>query len=199
MHKYIIAEFINKYWLETIDIHSKSVLTMANCMYAYFAYLYFDFAGYSALAIGTGKMLGIDVPVNFNKPFLAKNPQEFWQRWHKTLGDWLRDYFFKPFYKTLSTYKKMKPFPLLRQNIALFLTFLLMGCWNGFRFHFILSGSIFGFYSVVHNSYIYYSKKNRRDIIFGNLPKSVIKWISIFIMFNLAAFSVYVFSGKLTF
>lgn len=199
MHKFVIAEIINRYWLEPIDIKSTELLTMANSMYAYFFYLYFDFAGYSSLAVGAGKMLGIDVPINFNKPFLAVNPQDFWRRWHKTLGDWLCDYFFTPFYKSLSSVKKLKTFPLLRQNLALFMTFFLMGCWNGFKFNYILSGSIFGLYSIVHNSYYYHCRKQKRDIVFGKLNLKLVKVISIFIMFNLVAFSIYIFSGRMHF
>ena len=143
--------------------------------------------------------MGIDVPFNFDKPFLSRNPQDFWRRFHKTLGDWLKDYFFTPFYMFFSRKKSLKSYPLLRQNIAMFSTFLLMGCWNGFQKNFIISGILFGIYSVVHNSYLHYCKKKKRDIVFGNLNESVVKWISIFIMINFAAFSIYIFSGRCPF
>jgi len=199
LYKFIIAEAINRYWLGPIDAGSKEILVMINSMYAYYAYLYFDFAGYSAMAIGLGKIMGIDVPINFNKPFMAVNPQDYWRRWHKSLGDWLKDYFFMPFYKAFTKWKFMKPYPLFRQNVSLFLTFLLMGCWNGFKGNYILSGSIFGVYSVVHNSYIYYCRKNGRDIVFGNLSPLTVKILSIFIMINLTAIAIYVFSGRIPF
>jgi membrane protein involved in D-alanine export len=199
LHKFIIAEVINRYWLGPIDAGSKEFWVMMNSMYAYYAYLYFDFAGYSAMAVGLGKIMGIDVPINFNKPFLAVNPQDYWRRWHKSLGDWLKDYFFMPFYKAFSKWKFMKPYPLLRQNISLFLTFLLMGCWNGFKLNYILSGSIFGVYSVAHNSYVYYCRKKGKDIVFGNLSQLTVKLISIFIMINMTAVAIYVFSGRIPF
>lgn len=199
LHKFIIAEAINRYWLGPIDAGSKEFWVMMNSMYAYYAYLYFDFAGYSAMAIGLGKIMGIDVPINFNKPFLAVNPQDYWRRWHKSLGDWLKDYFFMPFYKAFSKWKFMKPYPLLRQNISLFLTFLLMGCWNGFKGNYILSGSIFGVYSVTHNSYVYYCRKKGKDIVFGNLSHLSVKIISIFIMINVTAIAIYIFSGRIPF
>jgi membrane protein involved in D-alanine export len=164
-------------------------------MYSYLMYLFFDFAGYSLLAMGLGYMLGVQVPFNFNSPFLAVNPKEFWQRWHKTLGDWLNDFFFRPILKSLS----LKNFstPLVRQNIALFATFSLMGCWNGFELHFILSGMLFGLYSVVHNYYSVQCKKLKRDVVFGSLPPHLVRAISIFIMFNLVAFAIYIFSGNI--
>ena len=199
LYKYICAEVVDRYWLEMIETESTKLIDMGNAMYAYFFYLFFDFAGYSAMAIGIGNMMGINVPINFNKPFLSINPQDFWRRFHKSLGDWLKDYFFMPLYMYFSRKKSLKKYPLLRQNTALFLTFLLMGLWNGFQLNFIISGMLFGLYSAVHNSYIYYCRKKRKDIVFNNLPENVVKWISIFIMVNLAAFSIYIFSGMCPF
>ncbi|MFN0033097.1 MAG: MBOAT family O-acyltransferase [Flavobacteriales bacterium] len=195
LYKFVLAEIVSRYWLPELEGRHGLHYAAAD-VYAYLLYLFFDFAGYSHLAIGLGKMLGINVPVNFNKPFLSVNPQDFWQRWHKSLGDWLRDYFFMPLYKFLSERKMLKAWPLLRQNVALFCTFLLMGCWNGFEKHYILSGAIFGLYSVVHNTYVVQCKKQKRDVMFGNLAPQTVKYISIFIMINLVAIAVYVFSGR---
>jgi len=195
-YKCIGAAAIDRYWLQMFDPALKDISSMAGNMYGYYFYLFFDFAGYSSMAIGAGKMLGFDVPINFNKPFIAVNPQDFWRRFHKSLGDWLRDYFFMPFYQFFSRKKTFKPYPLMRQNISLFLTFVLMGCWNGFEKHYLLSGAVFGLYSVTHNTYIYYSKKKNRDLIFGQMHPRMIKIISVFVMFNLAAFAIYIFSGR---
>ena len=195
-YKYICAEVTDRYWLSLYDSSSHEPLYMFHNMYGYFFYLFFDFAGYSAMAIGVGKMIGIDLPINFDKPFIARNPQDFWRRFHKSLGDWLGDYFFKPFYLFFSRKKSLKKYPLTRQNIALFSTFLLMGFWNGFQSNFIISGALFGLYSVGYNSYVYYCRKNKRDVIFGQLNEKLVTVISIFIMFNLAAISIYIFSGR---
>ena len=196
LQKFVLAELVNRYWLKNLDPGSHETTDMLSNMYAYSFFLFFDFAGYSSLACGLGRMFGIDVPENFTAPFLARNPQDFWKRWHITLGDWLRDYIFRPYYKWISGFKSLKKFPLLKQNAGLFLTFLVMGLWNGFQNNFILSGCIFGLYSVVHNSYVYYSRKKGKDVIFGNLHPAVTKWLSIFTMFNLVAFALYVFSGR---
>jgi membrane protein involved in D-alanine export len=196
LYKFILAFGISRYFLDQL-VNDGSVLFHAGTMYGYLFYLFFDFAGYSLLAIGFGQMMGIHVPMNFDKPFLAVNPKDFWKRWHATLGDWLNDYFFKPIFKELTSKKKFKP--IQRQNVALFLTFSLMGFWNGFELHFILSGMIFGLYSVIHNYYIYLCKKNGKDVFFGTLSPKWIRLISIFILFNAVAFSIYIFSGKLNF
>jgi membrane protein involved in D-alanine export len=197
--KFIAAELVKRYWLDKLDPGSHDADQVFQNMYAYTIYLFFDFAGYSSMACGLGRLFGIDVPENFRMPFLAVNPQDFWRRWHITLGDWLRDYIFRPYYKWISGIRKFKTWPLFKQNSGLFLTFLVMGLWNGFHKNFILSGIIFGIYSVVHNSYVYQSRKKGRDIIFGNLPAPVVKFISIFTMFNLACFAIYIFSGRFPF
>lgn len=197
--KFVLAEAINRFILEKLNADSREITSMLSNVYVYSFYLYFDFAGYSSLACGLARMIGIDVPNNFNNPFFAGNPQDFWRRWHATLSDWLRDYVFRPYYKWISGIQRMSKFPLLKQNLGLFLTFFIMGIWNGFKFNFVLSGTLFGLYSVVHNSYVYHSRKKGRDLVFGKLSPVYIKWISIFLMFNFACLALYVFSGRCPF
>lgn len=194
--KFIIAEIIDRYWLNIFPSTSKEFLHMANNMYAYYFYLFFDFAGYSFMALGIGKMMGMNVPLNFTNPFIAVNPQDFWRRFHISLGDWLKDYFFTPLYMFFTRKKSLKKHPIFRQNMALILTFLLMGCWNGFRFNYILSGFLFGLYSAIHNTYVIQCKKKSKDVFFGSMNPFAIKIISIVIMFNLIAFAMYIFSGR---
>ncbi len=193
-YKYIIAELISRLILNHLDAHQTPYYHVIY-MYSYLIFLFFDFAGYSLLAMSFAKFLGVTLPNNFDKPFLAVNPKEFWTKWHKSLGDWLNDYFFKPIFKELTSRKYFSP--ISRQNIALFSTFTLMGFWNGFELHFILSGMLFGIFSVIHNYYSFLCKKNKKDVLFGSLNSSIVSIISIVIMFNAVAFSIYIFSGKL--
>jgi len=194
LYKFIIAEVIRRLILAHL-VDDGSIAYHLAYMYTYLFYLFFDFAGYSLLAIGFGNFLGINVPINFDKPFLAVNPKEFWKKWHKTLGDWLNDYFFKPLFKYFTSKRILSS--IQRQGIALFLTFTLMGFWNGFELHYVLSGMLFGLYSVVHNYYVYRCKKAKKDVFFGNLNPKLVRLISIFIMFNFVAFAIYVFSGQI--
>ncbi len=194
VYKYILAEFINRLVLNHLT--DDGTLTYhIMYMYSYLIFLFFDFAGYSLLAMSFAKFIGVSLPFNFNQPFLAVNPKEFWQRWHKSLGDWLNDYFFKPIFKDFTTKQKFKP--ITRQNLALLSTFTLMGFWNGFEPHYIVSGILFGVYSIVHNYYVYLCKKNKKDVFFGTLNPKIVTLISIVFMFNAVAFSIYIFSGKL--
>ena len=194
--KFVLAEIIYRYWLGRFEPTSNDIFYMINNMYGYYFYLFFDFAGYSYMALAIGKMMGMTVPVNFTNPFVATNPQDFWRRFHISLGDWLKDYFFTPLYMFFSRNKSLKKYPLVRQNISLILTFLLMGCWNGFVSDYIISGLLFGVFSAVHNTYIAKCKKKNKDVVFGKLNPTAVTLISIFIMFNLVAFSLYIFSGR---
>ena len=194
LYKFIFAEIIQVFFLSKI-VDDGQFLFHIQYMYVYLLYLFFDFAGYSLLAMSYGYFIGIEVPYNFDKPFLSENPKVFWTRWHKSLGDWLNDFFFKPIFKDLTTRQVFKP--IQRQNVALFLTFTLMGFWNGFELHYIISGMLFGLLSVIHNYYVYLCKKNKKDVFFGNLNPKYVRLISIFMMFNYVAFAIYIFSGKL--
>ena len=194
--KYVFAELVDRYWLGQFSGPDSPALGLFSEMYAYYFYLFFDFAGYSFMALGIGRMMGIVVPVNFTNPFLATNPQEFWRTFHISLGDWLKDYFFTPLYMFLTRKKSLKAYPVLRQNTAMILTFTLMGCWNGFKAHYIVSGLLFGIFSAVHNTYVVQCKKKGRDVVYGNLSPLAVKLISIFVVFNCVAVALYIFSGR---
>ena len=105
------------YWLGKIDENSILFLIW-QIVHMHTQLIFFDFAGYSAMAVGLSIMMGIFVPMNFNHPYLAPNPQDFWRRFHITLGSWLTDYFFKPLYKYLHNFDFLKKRKLLIQNIA---------------------------------------------------------------------------------
>jgi len=196
LYKFILAGLIDQFWFEKIDLNNLAAYEVILDAYIYYLFLIFDFSGYSLMAMGLGKMMGVNVPINFIKPLLARNPKEFWKRFHKTLGDWLKDYFFIPLYKYFRSYKKFRSYPLLCQNMSLFLTFFLMGCWNGLSTNYVISGSIFGIYSIGYNTYDYYFRKNGHDIIFGGVSERITNYLSIIIMFNLVSFSLYIFSGR---
>ena len=99
LYKYIIGYIIHYYWIINLAIISNGnyALFAIMSMYSYSFYLFFDFAGYSAFAIGVSYILGIKTPENFNKPFLSRNIREFWNRWHMTLSFWFRDYVYMRF------------------------------------------------------------------------------------------------------
>lgn len=110
---------------------------------AYTIQLYFDFSGYSDMAIGLARLFGIKLPVNFNAPYQACNIIDFWRRWHITLSRFLRDYL----YFSLGGNRKGE----IRRYINLFLTMLLGGLWHGADWTFIAWGGLHGFYLIVNH------------------------------------------------
>lgn len=103
--------------------------------------IYCDFAGYSAMAIGAGRMLGIHLPVNFRTPYFAQSIQEFWRRWHISLSSWFRDYVYFPLGG--SRCGKWKNY----RNILI--VFLLSGLWHGASWSFVVWGALHGVYQIV--------------------------------------------------
>ena len=89
LYKFVLAELC--FSVMTL-FQVKNFLQLAGYAYSYGAYMFFDFAGYSLMAVGTGYMFGILVPDNFHKPFISKDMKEFWARWHISLSEWFRDF-----------------------------------------------------------------------------------------------------------
>lgn len=110
--------------------------------FGYYVFLYLNFSGYCDLAIGTAAMLGLRLPENFNSPFLARNPLEFWQRWHITLSEWLRDYVFTPLYRALRTHFAV--LGLAGAALAYLVTFGIAGLWHGPTPNYLLFGLLHG-------------------------------------------------------
>ena len=103
--------------------------------------IYCDFGGYSVIAIGAAKILGIDLMENFNTPYLSKSVSEFWRRWHISLSSWFKDYLYIP----LGGNRKSR----LRKNINLMIVFLVRGLWHGAEWSFVIWGGINGLYQVI--------------------------------------------------
>lgn len=100
--------------------------------------IYYDFSGYTDMAIGIGKMLGFDFPENFNTPYAARSISEFWRRWHITLSNWFRDYVFYPLER------RRRNHPLLSQPLNILIVFFFTGLWHGITPPFILWGLLHG-------------------------------------------------------
>jgi len=108
--------------------------------------IYCDFSGYTDIAIGSARVLGLSFPDNFAHPYWSRNISEFWQRWHISLSTWLRDYLYIP----LGGNRRGKP----RQMIYLMITMTLGGLWHGAAWHFVLWGAYHGMLLVVHKGAI---------------------------------------------
>ena len=125
-----------------------------------------DFAGYSLLAIGTARLFGIELPVNFNNPFLSRSLPEFWRRWHITLNRWLFDYIYNPLVSGSGWFRG-------RFYSALILVFLASGLWHGAALTFIVWGLMHGIGMVVHRGWDeMFRRLCRKDRRYVTLRKS---------------------------
>ena len=113
---------------------------------AYSFQIYFDFSGYSDMAIGLGKMMGFKFPENFNNPYTSKSITEFWRRWHMTLGTWMKNYLYIPLGGN-----QVNNFKLYRNLIFIF---LISGLWHGASWNFILWGAYHGLFLVLERLFL---------------------------------------------
>jgi len=159
-------------------------------MYLYTLYLFFDFAGYSLMAVGTSNILGIQTPMNFNKPFLSIDIKDFWTRWHITLSTWLRDFVFS---RVLMNAMKKKLFKSRLQNasFAYMVNMCVMGFWHGLSISYVIYGVYHGFLMA---GFEWYQKKSK--FYKKNKNKTWYKLTSWFITMHLVFIGFFIFSGE---
>ena len=133
--KVLLANRVGTLWNEVCTIGFESISTPLAWLgsLAYSMQLYFDFCGYSLMAIGLGRMLGFTIPENFHHPYLSRSVTDFWRRWHITLGAWFREYVYIP----LGGNRKGR----IRTVVNLGIVWLLTGFWHGAAWNFILWGA----------------------------------------------------------
>ncbi len=146
--KVLIANNIGSLWTEvqTLGFANVSTPLVWLGVLAYSFQLYFDFSGYSLMAIGLGRMLGFVFPQNFNYPYIAKSVTDFWRRWHMTLGSWFREYVYIP----LGGNRCSKG----RNFFNIFAVWFLTGLWHGANWNFILWGLYFWVFLMIEKSFL---------------------------------------------
>ena len=160
--------------LET-PIHQLGTLNAWVGILAYTFQIYFDFSGYSDMAIGLGRMIGFKFPENFNNPYNSRSITEFWRRWHITLGDWMKNYLYIPLggNKVKSNY---------RLYLNLWLVFFLSGLWHGDSWNFILWGVFHGIFLILDRLFL--AKFLNR---IGSIPSTIITFFIVMIGWTLFA------------
>jgi alginate O-acetyltransferase complex protein AlgI len=157
--KAFVADWLGQYIVDPIFAADAQYSTAGHwiAIVAYWIQIYCDFSGYSEMAIGAGRALGIELPVNFNYPMLSKSVAELWRRWHITLNTWLFEYIYGPL--TLS-----KGFFKGRLDMAFLVTFLASGLWHGPRWTYITWGLLHAVALIVHRRWDeYYRGLCRKD------------------------------------
>ena len=188
VYKIILSQLI----FDKINIISEATYTTKNLtiyMYLYGFYLFFDFAGYSLMAVGVSKIFGIDTPMNFNKPFLAKDMKDFWNRWHMSLSHWFRDFVFSRLVFAMFK-KKIFKSSLTTAMVAYIVNMTLMGVWHGINFSYLLYGLYHG---IILEITEYFQKTKFYK---NNKNKKWFEYSSIFITFNLVMFGFFIVSEK---
>ena len=158
--KVILADGVVGYVIPIFDAAKQGIdLTWADAWLGALAYtvqLYFDFSGYSDMAIGISLLLGVSLPINFNSPYKSVNITEFWRRWHITLSNFLRDYL----YISLGGNRHGQ----LRRYANLIITMLLGGLWHGAGWTFIIWGGLHGVYLVINHAWQWGRKQLGQDL-----------------------------------
>lgn len=151
---------------------------------AYTFQLYFDFSGYSDMAIGLARMIGFRLPENFNFPYISQSITEFWRRWHMTLSFWFRDYLFLPLAYAVSRKMPKERYLNIRADKIIYLvattvTFLLCGFWHGAAWTFILWGAWMGFFLIIDRIFLlkYLKKAGKIPSILITFFLIVIGWL----------------------
>jgi alginate O-acetyltransferase complex protein AlgI len=170
--KIIIADTLG---ISVNEIFALSPAELSSCLawigaIAYTFQIYFDFSGYSDMAIGLARMLGFQLPENFNFPYISKSITEFWRRWHMTLSFWFRDYVFLPLAYATSRKLPKEHYAGIRTDKILYLiatsiTFLLCGLWHGAAWTFIVWGVYMGFFLIIDRLFLLkYLKKSGKVV-----------------------------------
>jgi alginate O-acetyltransferase complex protein AlgI len=152
-----------------LDYNTLNTYTAWVGILAYTFQIYFDFSGYSDMAIGLGKMIGFKFPENFNNPYISQSITEFWRRWHMTLGSWMRNYLYIPLggNRVKSNY---------RLYFNLWFVFLASGLWHGASWSFIIWGAYHGLFLVLERGFLlkFYN-------LIGKFPATIITFFIVVI------------------
>ena len=188
LYKVVLSTYIYQMLLALSN--TGTVVYSIKYMYLYTLYLFFDFAGYSLMAVGSSNILGIQTPMNFNKPFLSVDIKDFWTRWHITLSTWLRDFVFS---RVLMQVIRKKWFKNRLHNAAYayMVNMLVMGFWHGISVSYIA----YGFYhGVLMSGFEIYQKKS--TFYKKHKNKTWYKLMSWFVTMNLVMVGFFIFSGE---
>lgn len=185
----VISGFIQQYWLAALP--ASGFGATLSYMYGYTFYLFFNFAGYSSMAIGTGYLLGIQMPENFNQPFLSVDMKDFWSRWHISLSTWLRDYLYSRFVMKSLKQKRFSN-PRTASYLGYVLNMMAMGAWHGLQPQYLLYG-VYHSALMCLNEVLYLHCKPFRSFKTHGAGQVV----CVLVTFHLFSFGLLIFSGRL--
>ncbi len=154
-------------------------------LYAYSFQIYFDFSGYTDVAIGLGRLLGIRLPENFAAPYLKPNLTQFWNSWHMTLTQWFRSYFFNPVTRALRGGKRLPVWIII--FVTQISTMILIGLWHGVSWNFVLWGAWHGVGLFIHNRWSEFIRNRLPAWTQSPRGQIAMNALGVFITFNYVA------------
>ncbi|KAF5035132.1 Peptidoglycan O-acetyltransferase [anaerobic digester metagenome] len=171
--KVLIANVMGEYADAVFSLEPSNMSTATAWMgiIAYAFQIYYDFAGYSDMAIGLGRMIGFDFPENFNNPYISQNISEFWRRWHMTLGRWMRDYLYIPLGGNRVSTRRM--------YFNLWFVFLISGFWHGAAWTFVIWGAYHGLFLIADRLFLlkFYAKIGKLPSIILTFVITLVGWV----------------------
>lgn len=185
----VISGFIQQYWLAALP--ASGFGATLSYMYGYTFYLFFNFAGYSSMAIGTGYLLGIQMPENFNQPFLSVDMKDFWSRWHISLSTWLRDYLYSRFVMKSLKQKRFSN-PRTASYLGYVLNMMAMGARHGLQPQYLLYGVYHSALMCLNEVLDLHCKSFRSFKTHG-----AGQVVCVLVTFHLFSFGLLIFSGRL--
>ena len=188
LYKFVLSYIV--YELMQASVERYTVFHILRYIYTYGLYLFFDFAGYSLMAVGAAYMFGIVLPDNFKYPFLSVDIKDFWNRWHITLSHWFRDFVFSRIHMGFIKKKRFKS-RLTGAAVAYIANMAVMGVWHGLSTSYVVYGLYHGVLLALMEVY---QKKSK--FYANNKDKKVYKIVSWFITMNAVFFGFYIFSGQ---
>lgn len=184
----LIRKFVIADTLVLIALNSKNAVLVKSSfwlwflLFAYAWMIYFDFSGYTDIAIGLSAFIGITLPENFDRPYSAQNLALFWNKWHMSLTQWFRSYFFNPFTRFLRTRKKPLP-PTIILAITQILTMTLIGLWHGISWNYLYWGLWHGLGLFIQNRWANYMQKYQGILNLSNPIQRLLSTISVIFTF----------------
>lgn len=163
-----------------------STIWMWVLVYSYAFQIYFDFSGYTDIALGIAKFVGIHLPENFSAPYLKPNLTQFWNNWHMTLTQWFRSYFFNPITRWLRSWQKPLSIPvmILLTQVA---TMVLIGFWHGVTWNFTLWGLWHGVGLFIHNRWNNFTKAKASEWASTSIKQNILNICGIIFTFHFVA------------
>lgn len=172
------------------------LLKFACLFYSYPLYIYFNFSGYCDMVIAGAALFGLKMPENFDRPYLSRNMIEFWTRWHRSLGFWIRDYVFTPMYKAIAARWPAKAASLA--FLCYFGAFFLAGVWHGSTWNYVVYGFLNGLGLAVTKLWEnHLVKRIGRQGLRGYLQDARIRVVAIVVTLNFACLTIFFFASDL--